>query len=259
MPQDNLSEEIESFKGLWKGGYYEGDPAAYMTRSAYGTFGYVSILHAIYLRCIKPYINAETIALEIGPGHGAWTKTMLEAKEVWALDALSAEYNRFFEYLNHPKNVKYFQVEDFECRELPENYFNYMFSFGCLCHISFEGISRYAANIFDKLQPGANCFWMVADKRKYAKFIEQADEFDVLYALSPKKGRFSTFRKVFESFSKAMRPPFLTLSVFDKGQGCWHDAGVEQTCEMLEKVGYKIIESDIGLIARDPMIHFIKP
>ena len=38
---------------------------------------------------------------------------------------------------------------------LPEDYFNYMFSFGCLCHVSFEGISEYAENIFPKLQIGA--------------------------------------------------------------------------------------------------------
>lgn len=259
MPQENLSKEIESFQGLWKGGYYEGDASDYLTRSAYGSFGYISILHAIYLRCIKPYINAETIALEIGPGHGAWTKTMLEAKEIWALDALSAEYNQFFEYLNHPKNVKYFQVKDFECRELPENHFDYMFSFGCLCHVSFEGISKYAENIFDKLKPGANCFWMIADKRKYAQFIKDADRFDVWNALAPKKGKFAV-KRLFDIFSKATRPPFLTLDVFNEdSQGHWYDAGTERTCEMLEKVGYKIIEKDIGIIARDPMIHFIKP
>ena len=259
MPQDKLSEEIKSFQGLWKGGYYEGDASDYLSRSAYGSFGYVSVLHAIYLRCIKPYINAETVALEIGPGHGAWTKAMLDSKEIWTLDALSAEYNQFFEYLNYPKNVKYFQVEDFECRELPENYFNYMFSFGCLCHVSFEGISEYAANIFDKMQSGADCFWMIADKQKYARFIEDADKFDIWNALAPKKGKFA-LRQLFKTFSKATRPPFLTLDVFNEdSQGHWHDAGTERTCEMLEKVGYKIIEQDIGIIARDPMIYFVKP
>jgi len=259
MPQDKLVEEIESFDGLWEGGYYEGDPLPFLNKSTYGAFGYVSVLHAIYLRCIKPYINSQTIALEIGPGRGAWTKAMLESKEVWALDALSAEYNGFFEYLNHPKNVKYFQVKDFECRELPENYFNYMFSFGCLCHVSFEGISEYAANIFDKLQPNTPCFWMIADKRKYREFIENADKFDIWNALSPKSQKLSPLKYVFKTFSKSTRPPFLNLGVFDEGQGHWHDAGVERTCEMLEKIGYKIVESDIGLLPRDPMIHFIKP
>lgn len=260
MSEDKLSEEIASFDGLWEGGYYEGDPAAAMSKSAYGVYGYMSILHATYLVCIKPYINAKTVALEIGPGRGAWTKTMLEAKEIWVLDALSAEYNRFFEYLNHPKNVKYFQVEDFKCDQLPENYFNYMFSFGCLCHISFDGITEYAANIFGKLKENTHCFWMVADKKKYADFLEKTAEYDVWRNLSPKSKKLAPVKYVFDAFSKIARPThFLTLDVFNEGQGHWHDAGTERTCEMLEEIGYKVISSDVGTLPRDPIIHFIKP
>src|SRR5687768_10253633 len=177
--QNKLKNEITSFEGLWEGGYYEGDPLIFLGKSSYGSYGYVSTLHATYLRCIKPYITAETVALEIGPGRGGWTKALLPAKEVWVLDALSAEHNRFFEYLNHPKNVKYIQVEDFQCAELPENHFDYMFSFGCLCHVTFEGISEYAENIFGKLKSGANCFWMIADKQKYEDFRDRSEKFNV--------------------------------------------------------------------------------
>jgi len=59
--------------------------------------------------------------------------------------------------------LKYFQVDDFSCSILPDNHFDYMFSFGCLCHVSLEGITAYAQNLFGKLKPGANCFWMIAD------------------------------------------------------------------------------------------------
>lgn len=260
MAQDNLSDEIASFDGLWEGGYFEGDPLSPLSRSTYGNYGYVSILHAAYLACIKPYVNEETIALEIGPGRGAWTKTMLNAKEIWALDALSAEYNQFFEYLNHPKHVKYFQVDDFKCNQLPDNYFNYMFSFGCLCHVSFDGIAEYAANIFDKLQEGSHCFWMVADKKKYADFIENAQSFDIWKAISPRRKGLKPVKFVFDSLSKAMRKSYaLSLDDFEEGQGSWHDAGTDRTCEMLEKIGYKVLDEDMGIFPRDPMIHFIKP
>ena len=259
MPQDKLTEEIKSFNGLWEGGYYEGDPLSPLSKSAYGIYGYMSILYATYLVCIKPYINSETVALEIGPGRGAWTKTMPGAKEVWVLDALSAEYNQFFEYLNHPKNVKYLQVEDFKCSQLPENNFNYMFSFGCLCHISFEGITEYATNIFSKLKENTHCFWMVADKKKYADFLENTGEYDVWQNLSPKRKSLTPVKYAFDAFSKVARPThLLTLDVFNEGQGHWYDAGEERTCEMLEKIGYKVINSDVGTIPRDPIIHFMK-
>ncbi len=55
------------------------------------------------------------------------------------------------------------------------------------------------------------------------------------------------------------RPSYLHLREFEENKGHWHDAGVERTCKMLEKIGYKIIEPDIGLLPRDPMIYFIKP
>ncbi len=53
MPQDKLAEELASFEGLWKGGYYEGDPLSVLSKSTYGVYGYVSILHATYLNCIN--------------------------------------------------------------------------------------------------------------------------------------------------------------------------------------------------------------
>ena len=137
----------------------------------------MSILYATYLKCIKPYIHNQTVALEIGPGRGSWTKSMLHAKEIQVLDAKSEEQNRFFEYLDHPSNVKYHHVKDFSCSMLEDNYFTYMFSFGCLCHVSFDGITQYASNIYAKLKPGTDCFWMVADYDKYEQAL--ANRFDV--------------------------------------------------------------------------------
>jgi len=257
--REKLKSEIASFEGLWEGGYYEGDPLIFLGKSSYGSYGYISTLHATYLRCIKPYITDETVALEIGPGRGGWTKGLLPAKEIWVLDALSAEHNKFFEYLNHPKNVKYIQVEDFKCAELPENHFDYMFSFGCLCHVSFEGISEYAENIFGKLKSGANCFWMIADKQKYQDFREKPEKFNVWRRLSPEKRNLAPLKWMFSYFARKTEAAFLNIDDFDQKQGGWHDAGTDRTCEMLEKIGYKIIDRDVGTIPRDPIIHFIKP
>src|SRR5437879_5681296 len=99
--------EIEGFQNLWHRGYLEGDPLDPMAPSGYGPFGYLSSLHATYLCCIKPYVTSDTRVLEIGPGRGGWTKCFVErrAKEVWALDALSAEKNGFWEYVGHHQSV----------------------------------------------------------------------------------------------------------------------------------------------------------
>lgn len=40
--------------------------------------------------------------------------------------------------------------------------------------------------------------------------------------------------------------------------GRWYHAGVEKTCLMLESLSYRVIEPDVGLCHRDPIIHFTK-
>ena len=57
---------------LWQygiGGYFEGDPLNPFGQSRYpGRLALMSVLHVVYLTCIKPYVSEDTIALEIGPG-----------------------------------------------------------------------------------------------------------------------------------------------------------------------------------------------
>jgi hypothetical protein len=252
-----LTDELKSFKGIWKGGYFEGDPLSPVAKSTYGKLGFMSVLHATYLRCIKPYVGKDTVALEIGPGRGAWTKTLLPSKEVFVLDALSAEHNGFFEYLGHPENVKYFQVEDFDCEILPDDYFSYMFSFGCLCHVSFEGITKYAVNVYPKLKKGSNCFWLVADYDKHNNAISSLESLNVLTESIPQK--YFPLKQLLLYFLKRKEPNFLNSDEDDTPTpGRWYHAGVERTCLMLQNAGYKIIDSDVGTCHRDPIIHFTK-
>ncbi len=56
-----------------------------------------------------------------------------------------------------------------------------------------------------------------------------------------------------------MQPSFLKIDDFGDAQGHWYDAGTKRTSEMLEKIGYKVLDSDVGTIPRDPIIHFVKP
>jgi hypothetical protein len=83
---------------------------------------------------------------------------MLGAKKIYALDALSAEHNGIFDYLGNPANVEYHQVADFECKMIDDNEIDFLFSFGCLCHVSFEGISAYANKSVPKTEVGSSMF-----------------------------------------------------------------------------------------------------
>jgi hypothetical protein len=253
---DRLKDELASFQTLWRGGYFEGDPLNPLAPSAYSQLNYISILHATYLRCIKPYVNDRTTALEIGPGRGAWTRCMLSAKEIAALDALPASHNQFFEYLGHPKHVKYFQVSDFLCAMLPDDHFTFMFSHGCLCHVSFDGIEQYARNLFPKLKSGADCFWMIADYEKLNRAHAHMSIWDSLARIVPAAGRplVAQLKQMSERVDHASIEEDTHPS-----PGRWFNAGTQRTCAMLESAGYQIVDPDVGTNIRDPIIYFRKP
>jgi hypothetical protein len=221
MPK--FHDDFSQFYTAWPGGYYEGNPLDPQGKSMYpASIDHISILHATYLRCIKPYIDPSKVALEIGPGRGAWTKTMLGFKEVWAMDAVSPEDTGFNKYVGILPHVYYKQVYDFSCSLIPDFHFDYMFSTGTLCHITFDGIAAYAENLMKKLKYGADCFWMVADYKKFSQWMGGE------------------------------------IPVHNGGLAEWHDAGVERTCQMLTDVGYKVIDPDVGTMLRDPVIYFKK-
>jgi phospholipid N-methyltransferase len=252
-------DELKSFESLWSDGYYEGDPLNPIAKSSYGQFGFISVLYATYLKCIKPYINDQTVSLEIGPGRGAWTKALLPSKEIYAIDALAEENNKFFEYLGNPKNVKYFQVKDFGCNFLPDNYFTYMFSFGCLCHVSFEGITKYAVNIFPKLKSGSHCFWMVADYDKFNNILANKYRFSYWTTMISARKQYLPLKWLIRYLIEKRTPKLLEKDKNDEpSPGRWYNTGIDRTCAMLQQVGYKIVEKDAGTSLRDPIIHFFK-
>jgi phospholipid N-methyltransferase len=256
---NKLKENLASFKGVWEGGYYEGNPSEPLTLSSYGELGYMSVLRATYLRCIKPYITGETCVLEIGAGRGAWTKTMLTAKEIWALDVLSPEENHFWQYMGEQPHVKYIQVNDFSCSQLPDDYFNYMFSFGCLCHVPFMGIEEYAKNLFPKLKSGSNCFWLVADYEKYNRIVADLPRYSIWGGVALMGRRYALLGKLFD-LAAPYRPQPIAADIDEEpSAGRWFHAGINRTCEMLKTHGYKIIDSDVETSLRDPIIHFMKP
>lgn len=259
--EQRLSNELKSFDGLWDGGYFEGEVLDPVAHSTYGPLGYISCMHALYLMSIKPYVNKESIALEIGPGRGAFSKAILQnqPKELWCLDAVSAKENGFFDYVGKAENVKYIKVEDFSCSDLPDNYFNYLFSFGALCHVSFDGITQYLTNLYPKLKKGAECFIMVADYGKYNLAMENIENLSVYKNLP-----FSKIIKINWWLYKKRFKRILSLrreypETVDPSPGRWFHAGTDKTCELLESLGYIVVSKDIGVTLRDPVIHFRKP
>lgn len=268
--RERLQEELRQFQDLWRGGYYEGDPRDPLGRSSYGQLGYMSVLHATYLCCIKPYVGSQTKVLEIGPGRGAWTKTFVElgAREIWCLDAVSKEANRFDEYVDAPERTRYFTVSDFSCGMLPEDHFDYFFSFGTFCHIPPVGTEEYLRSLFPKLRSGAHGFLLIADYDKHNRALGSRELWLRRLIISdPRRALGSTWNWLADrALARKYRPAYAgdyqprRKDEPDTPQpGRWYHLGTTAGCRLLERHGYEVVSPDVGTLHRDPIIHFRKP
>jgi hypothetical protein len=185
---------------------------------------------------------------------------LLNAQEVWCLDALSADHNGFWDYLNHPENVKYFQVADFTCSMLPSDHFDFLFSFGCFCHVSPKAYGEYMMSLFPNLRAGAHGFVMIADYDKYNHALTALRRSGVKLVLSGR--RYMPLRLLEAAINKAI--PY-THRLADKNEdlvprpGRWYHLGKTEACATLERHGYRVVETDVGVNHRDPIMHFVKP
>jgi len=255
--------ELTQFRNLWQGGYYEGDPLDPMAPSGYGPFGYLNSLYVTYIRCIRPYVTANTRVLEIGPGRGAWTRCFVErnAGEIWALDALSAEHNGFWEYVGKHPAIRYFQVQDNLCAMIPDGSIDYFFSFGTFCHLSPQVTNDYVRSLWRVMRPGARGFLMIADYDKFNAMLAAEDRFSITRTFSGK--RQLPLRWAWKLWSLFFKPHhFVPQSAREDDTprpGRWYHLGIDRATRMLNEAGFVVIDGDVGVNLRDPVIEFEKP
>lgn len=258
-----LLAEIDSFQEIWRGGFFVADPldplAPRWLESMTGHY------HVIYLACIRQWVGPDSNVLEIGCGRGAWTRSLLGAKEVTCVDVLSAEHNGFWNYIGPADNVRYHQVEDFELSMLDSHSIDYVFSYDALCHVSFAGISRYVRSLRRVMRPGAVGFLMVADYRKYNAFVEAPGRHNALLALLPKH-RYPAIRRLGGALVKGYstwhaRRLGIQSKRLDEDDtpipGRWYHAGAEETSNILRTAGFTVVDEDMSVDPRSPVIHFV--
>lgn len=262
---------FEQFQETWEGGYYEGDPMDPMGGSSYGLYGYIGTLHAVYLACIRPYVGKDTVALEIGPGRGAWSKTILarNCKRLYAVDAAPAEHTRFWDHVGHNERATYVVTKDFELSDIPDNSIDFFFSFGVFCHLPQEMCESYVRTLARKMKPGANGFVIYADFDKYNRCLDEYGRTSLKRYFDRQKrliwlpvrwgyaAAWSLFRskidlpRIYKEGGDNLRD--------EKGRAPWFHWGVENACRAFESAGFEVIDPDIEAINRDPATHFRKP
>jgi cyclopropane fatty-acyl-phospholipid synthase-like methyltransferase len=103
--------------------------------------------------------------VEIGPGGGRWTRYMLGAKRIYAvdyhqelLDELKSNFNA--------SNITSVKNNGDDFPDIPDGSIDFLFSFGAFVHLDVEIIDSYLRNIKRLLKPTSNVVIQYSDKTK---------------------------------------------------------------------------------------------
>ncbi len=126
---------------------------------------------SVFKKAVRPFLNPSAKVLELGPGRGAWSKAILSSipkgqlhtvdfQDVtpWLLPELYS--GRLF--CHQIDNISFDCVQD--------NYFDFFWSFGVLCHNNIETISKILALTLNKVAPGGYSVHQYSDWEKLDAF-----------------------------------------------------------------------------------------
>lgn len=130
---------------------------------------YVEWKRALVESHILPYVGPESDVLEVAPGYGRWTESIVpNARTVWLVDlsptCIEACKRRFAD----AKNVQYFVNDGRSLPEEASRSIDFIWSFDSFVHIEADVIDAYLGEFARVLRPGGRFAIHHADKRDWS-------------------------------------------------------------------------------------------
>ena len=125
----------------------------------------------IYKKAIRPYLKEDSVALELGPGAGSWTRAILKCiprGKLYTLDFQDAA--KWLRPDKYRERLECHQVEDNSFSCIDNDSIDYFWSFGVLCHNNVEHIEEIFANALPKMNPGGISCHQYGDWEKLEAF-----------------------------------------------------------------------------------------
>ena len=114
---------------------------------------------------LLPYITPSTTVVEIGPGGGLWTRYMLAAQSIYAVDFHQELLNELKSNIVHP-DIKFIKNSGSDFPGIPPKSVDFLFSFGTFVHLDLELIDQYLTNMKPLLKPESMVVIQYADRTK---------------------------------------------------------------------------------------------
>lgn len=104
-------------------------------------------------------------SLEIGPGHGTYSRLFFAWRNQFFLDILPEVEKTIRKKFNqqHQKYVKFFHTDDHSCSNVPTGSVNFVFSWDTFVFFDADQIDQYLASIYNILIPGGYVLIQYAD------------------------------------------------------------------------------------------------
>lgn len=116
-------------------------------------------------RYVLPYVKADHVALEIGPGGGRWTRYLLGFGQLYLVDHHDELLKELQRHFSQP-NMKFIVNHGTDFPGVPPQSVDYIISIACFVHLEPDLVHAYLKNMRAILKPGGNVVLTYADKNK---------------------------------------------------------------------------------------------
>ena len=118
-----------------------------------------------------PYLRPEFKVLELGPGRGSWSRALLHYLTAGELHTVDFQDVRaWLKPEKYQGRLVCHQTSDSLFSFLPDNYFDFFWSFGVLCHNNTTNIQEIMKHVLPKMKRGALSVHEYSNWDKLEKF-----------------------------------------------------------------------------------------
>jgi hypothetical protein len=184
----------------------------------------------VYVKGILPYLDVSAKVFELGPGRGSWSKAILDHITKGELHTVDfQDVTKWISPQKYGGRLICHQVGDNSFQSLPDGHFDFFWSFGVLCHCNVEHISDILGKALPKMKSGGVAVHQYADWEKLERFGWE------------KGGIPSSFKSLPDN------------------DIWWPRNNQEIMSSISLRSGWRVINSDLGLLKRDSMIVLKRP
>jgi hypothetical protein len=125
----------------------------------------------VFNKAIKPYLRKNSKVIELGPGRGAWSTAILKYIPEGMLTTLDfQDVTKWINPEGYYRNLNCIKIENNEFKEIQDDYYDLMWSFGVLCHNNQDSIFYILKNSLSKIKGGGFAIHHYGDWEKLEEF-----------------------------------------------------------------------------------------